>query len=83
MKFEFYPLLLSAYRSRHSTETALLKVQNDILLNMDRQKVSLLVFLDLSAAFATVDHQVLLKRLESSFGITGTALNRVRSYLTN
>ena len=80
MKFELYPFLQSAYRSGHSTETALLKVQNDILLNMDRQKVTLLVLLDLSAAFDTVDHQVLLKRQESSFGITGTALSWVRSY---
>lgn len=46
MKFQLYPLLQSAYRSGHSTETALLKVHNDILLNMDRQRVTLLVLLD-------------------------------------
>ena len=58
-----YPLLQSAYRAGHSTETALLKVQTDILLAMDRQRVTLLVLLDLSAAFDTVDHRVLLGRL--------------------
>ena len=49
-----YPLLQSAYRKSHSTETALIKVQNDILMNMDRQQVTLLVLLDLSAAFNTI-----------------------------
>ena len=49
-----YPLLQSAYRKSHSTETALIKVQNDILMNMDRQQVTLLVLLDLSAAFDTI-----------------------------
>ena len=50
---DLYPLLQSAYRKGHSTETALLKVQNDILCNMDSQRVALLVFLDLRAAFDT------------------------------
>ena len=69
-----YLLRQSAYRAGHSTETALLKVQNDILLAMDRQHVTLLVLLDLSAAFDTFDHQVLLRRLEVTYGITRTAL---------
>ena len=49
-----YPLFQSAYRKYHSTETALVKVANDILLNMNSQRVTLLVLLDLSAAFDTV-----------------------------
>ena len=57
----------SAYRPFHSTETALLKVQSDILLNMDDQKVTLLVMLDLSAAFDTIDHSILLETLGSGF----------------
>ena len=51
-----------------------LKVEIDILLAMDLQHVTLFVLLDLSAAFDTVDHQVLLRRLEVTYGITGTAL---------
>ena len=48
----------SAYWRHHSTETALLSVQNDILLNMNKQLVTLLVMLDLSSAFDTIDHTV-------------------------
>ena len=55
-----FPTTQSAYRQHHSTETALLWVKNDILLNMNRQHVTLLVLLDLSAAFDTVDHTILL-----------------------
>ena len=58
MKFQLYPLLQSAYRTGHSTEITLPKVHNDILLSMDKKRVTLLVLLDLSAA-------LLLKRLES------------------
>ena len=83
LQFDLYPMLQSAYRSGHSTEMALLKVKNDILLSMDKQRVSILVLLDLSAAFDTVDHQVLLRRLESSFGITGQALHWFASYLAD
>ena len=50
---DLYPKLQSAYRRGHSTETALLKIHNDILIAMDRQHVILLVLLDLSAAFDT------------------------------
>ena len=50
-----YPLLQSAYRKQHNTETALLKVMNDILLKMNSQHVTLLVMLDLSTAFDTVN----------------------------
>ena len=74
-QFELYPLLQYAYREFHSTETALLKVFNDILLNMDRQRVTLLVLLDLSAAFDTADYHILhtTNRLNLSLGVTGTA----------
>ena len=73
---DLYPLLQSAYRRGHSTETALLnyKIYNDILMAMNRQEVVLLVWLDLSAGFDTVEHSVLLSRLSTSFGIRGTAL---------
>ena len=70
-----YPLFQSSYRKHHSTETALLKVKNDILLKMNSQHVILLVLLDLSAAFDTVDHSILMKRLQSKLGISGKALD--------
>ena len=57
---DLYPLLQSAYRRGHSIETALLKIYNDILMAMNRQEVVLLVLFDLSAAFDTVEHSVLL-----------------------
>ena len=78
-----FPPFQSAYRPHHSTETALLKVKNDILMNMDRQCVTLLVLLDLSAAFDTVDHAILIDRLSTEFGVTGPVLNWFTSYLSN
>ncbi|CAB4016802.1 RNA-directed DNA polymerase from transposon X-element, partial [Paramuricea clavata] len=77
-----YPGNQSAYREFHSTETALLRVKNDILMNMNRQHVTLLVLLDLSAAFDTVDHVLLLQRLQLKFGLSGTVLKWFTSYLS-
>ena len=71
----------SAYRSKHSTETALLPVLNDLLTASDPGSISILTLLGLSAAFDTVDHSILLTRLESTFGIRDLALSFVRSYL--
>ena len=73
--------LQSAYKAIHSTETALLKVLTDMLNFIDQKKVCLISLLDLSAAFDTIDHSVLITRLNRTFGITGTALDWFTSYL--
>ena len=73
----------SAYRANHSTETALLKIHNDLLLAMDDKKCTLLVLLDMSAAFDTVEHCILLNRLRDTFRITGTANAWLASYFTD
>ena len=71
----------SAYKKFHSTETALLKVQNDILIDIDNKNVAIIVLLDLSAAFDTIDHKILLKRLRENYGIEDNALKWFKSYL--
>ena len=73
----------SAYRACHSTESALLKITSDALMAADRGMVTLLGMLDLSAAFDCVDHEIFLRRLDLSFGIRGSALAWIRSYLDN
>ena len=75
-----FPKLQSAYRQHHSTETALFKVKNDILMSMDKGHVTLLVLLDLRSAFDTVDHRILLNRLQSSLGVRGKAFSWFKSY---
>ena len=79
---ELLPSVQSAYRQFFSTETAVLRVVTDILAALDRGQISLLGMFDLSAAFDTVDHSILLRRLEISFGIRGSALEWFSSYLT-
>ena len=74
--------LQSAYKPGHSTETALVKVQNDILTSIDQHGVVILVMLDLSAAFDTIDHDILFSRMENTLGITGQALAWFKSYLS-
>lgn len=73
----------SAYRPLHSTETALMKVQSDICEALDDGSMVVLLMLDLSAAFDTLDHNTMLSRFRSSFGITGQALDWLKSYITN
>jgi hypothetical protein len=78
-----YPKFQSAYRANHSVETALLRVHNDILHAIDNQQGVILVLLDLSAAFDTISHNILLHRLEHRFGISGNVLSWITSYLTD
>lgn len=80
---ERHSLLQSAYKPLHSTKTALLKVKNDILMLMNQQHVILLVLLDLSAAFDTIHHNMLIQCLESDCGVTDNALSWFRSYLSD
>ena len=70
----------SAYRKNFSTETALLRITNDILMDIDRRRGVILVLLDLSAAFDTIDHTILAQRFEHRIGIKDTALSWIQSY---
>ena len=72
----------SAYRKHHSTESALLNIHNDILLNMAKGSVTALTLLDLSTAFDTIDHTILLNRLNGYYGISELALGWFKSYLS-
>ena len=74
--------LQSAYKCGNSTETALLYIQNDISSAQDRGELTALPLLNLSAAFATIDHDLLLSRLTEWFGIDGVVLQWVRANLT-
>ena len=76
-----YEIFQSAHRQLHSTETALLRVQNDIIHAVDSEVGAILTLLDLSAAFDTIDHQKLLDLLNHSFGISGDTLRWFKSYL--
>ncbi len=73
----------SAYRRFHSTETALIKIINDLLQAADQGQVSALCLLDLTAAFDTVDHEVLISRLERRFGLKDRCLAWFVSYLSD
>jgi hypothetical protein len=80
-KFALIPTLQSAYRQYHSTESAILKLTSDIFHGLDKGCIALLSFLDLSSAFDSVDHEILLNRLKVSFGVKGTVLNWFHSFL--
>ena len=78
---DLYEQMQSAYRPNHSTETALLRVRNDLLCILDERKAAILVLLDLSAALDTIDHTIMLTRLRDRFGIT--CLEWFETYLVN
>ena len=79
---DLLPSLQSGFREGHSTETAVVRVLSDILHAVDCGDVAALVLLDLSAAFDTVDHDILLQRLQVTFGICDVAHRWIQSYLS-
>ena len=80
-EYHLQPDYQSAYRENYSCEMAILGISNDILWAMENQSITSLTAIDLSAAFDTVDHAILLVILSNKFGITGTALKWFNSYL--
>ena len=73
----------SAYCKHHSTETALLYIHDHLINAIGSQELSCLCLLDLSAAFDTINHSILLTRLSCWFGIHGSVLNWFKSYLSS
>ncbi len=82
LKNYIYEEFQSGFRPRHSTETALVKITNDLLAS-DQGCILLLVLLDLSAAFDTIDHGILIDQLQNYTGIQGQALRWFRSSLSD
>ena len=75
--------LQPGFSAHHSTETALVTVLNDLLIASDHGCILILVLLDISATFNTMDHHILLQRLKHHVGIKGCALSWFRSYLSD
>ena len=71
----------SAYRKNFSCETSIIKVVNDVLWNFENQEVCAMFMIDFSTALDMMDHQILLHILQSSFGVSGSALAWFESYL--
>ena len=72
----------SGYRSFHSVESAMVRVSNDILMSLDKGEEVVIILLDFSSAFDTIKHDNMLKRASHRFGISGKALDWIKSYLT-
>ena len=75
--------ILSAHKPNHSVEMALVFVQNDILRAVDNQNIVIVLLLDFSAAFDTVDHDAVSHRVSHDVGVFQTALDWFKSYLNN
>ena len=78
--FNLLPLNQSGYIKQHSCETAICKITNDLQQIVHEGKMAVLVLLDLSAAFDTIDHSILINLLQHKFGITGNVLQWLKSY---
>jgi Reverse transcriptase (RNA-dependent DNA polymerase) len=76
-----FDAIQSVYRRLHSTDTALLKITDDIFASFDNHQSTILVALDQSAAFDCINHKTLVSRLEHTFGVMGSALAWICSYL--
>ena len=72
----------SAYKQHHSVETALTRVQNDVIMSLDQREEALLVLLDFTSAFDTIDHDIMLTRSARRYGFGGRVLNCLKSYLS-
>ena len=74
---------MSRYKHFHSCETVLVRVHSDVLVAIDKRHFVVRLLLDLSAAFNTVDHDILLTRLHSEYSTSGIAIEWFHSYLTS
>ena len=81
--YSLLSVCISAYKAGHSCETTLLCVNNDIVTTIGKGNGSFLVLLNLSAAFDTTDHDTLFELLEKYVGITGNALQSIKSYFSD
>ena len=73
----------SGYRKHHSCETLMTKMFDDIITEIEEKKTVALILLDFSAAFDTIDHAILLKKLQTDYGFNGVVLSWFKSYLSN
>uniref|UniRef100_A0A669CZI7 Reverse transcriptase domain-containing protein n=1 Tax=Oreochromis niloticus TaxID=8128 RepID=A0A669CZI7_ORENI len=81
-KYNIHDRFQSGFRKLHSTETALLKVTNDIVMSADSGEYTVLVLLDLTSAFDTVNHTILINRLRDLVGMSGSVLDWFSSYIS-
>ena len=82
-RYNLIPSFQSAYRPKHSCETSMVKLVNDLLWSMERKEATAVAVIDLSATFDMVDHNILIDLLHETFGIGDKALRWFQSYLEN
>ena len=77
-----FPSLQSGYRKHHSCETAVVRIYSDLLVAIDKKSHALLVLIDLSAAFDTINHSLLISKLQNVYNIGGNVIAWIKSYLS-